>query len=114
MGTEMTGRESRRNRRGQYLEERTVEFKDDPFEHEFESRTIASYVTFTLALKAGRRFDRQWVNATFGASPGAFSRALLVKERSLGYSLRGGCSRLFAVRVPLDCGKGAVQPSSEP
>lgn len=84
------------DRRGQYIEQRTVEFKDDPFEHDFESRTIASYVTFTLALKAGRRFERQWVNVTAGIVPS------FLWSDSLAWTIDGRESQTPAVSAESD------------
>ncbi len=57
------------DRRGMCVYPTTVEFKDDPFEHDFEAHMVASYVTLTLAVKAGYRAKRQWVNVVFGLEP---------------------------------------------
>jgi hypothetical protein len=57
------------DRRGMTVSPTTVEFRDDPFEHELEARLVASHITLDLTLKAGYRFERHWVDVMLGVAP---------------------------------------------
>jgi hypothetical protein len=63
------------NRRGQYLAKTQAQFRDDPFVHDLETRTLLTYLSLPLVLKAGYRFPHQWLQVRAGIVP-----ALLVAD----------------------------------